>query len=116
MTAVWKRRLHEIFKRCMADVEAAALGGRQLTVKRRRSKTPKNLLCKVSHIQGAAQRRQGTAAPAPPLSEPSDMLANLEFNCVPHLPLLSDDYVAGMQDREGFHLLVSFYVFFTSPI
>lgn len=96
MKAVWKRRLHEIFKRCMADVEAAALGGRQLTVKRRRSKTPKNLFCKVSHIQGAAQRRRGTGFP-PLLSERSDMLANLEFNCVPQLPSLSDNYVAGMQ-------------------
>lgn len=31
----------------------------------------------------------------------------MEFNCVPHLPLLGD--AAGMQIREGFHLLVFFF-------
>lgn len=40
------------------------------------------------------------------------MLANLEFNCVLHLPLLSDDYAAGMQIREGFHLLRLFFFFY----
>lgn len=86
-----------------------ALGGRQLTVKRRRSKTSKNLLCKVSHIQGAAQRLRRTG---PPPSQRSDMLANLEFNCVPHLPLPSDDFMARMQIQEGFH--TRFICFFTS--
>lgn len=65
MTVVLERRLHEIFKRRMADVEARALGGgRQLAVKNPRSKSAKPpLQVFFLHIQAATQRRRGRGSP-----------------------------------------------------
>lgn len=61
-----ERRLHEIFKRRMGDVEAGALGGgRQLAVRSPRSKSAKPLLQDFFflHIQATTQRRRGRGSP-----------------------------------------------------
>lgn len=60
MTVVLERRLHEIFKRRMADVEARALGGgRQLAVKNPRSKSAKPPLQKFFFCTFRLQHKDG---------------------------------------------------------